>query len=137
MFKQFFKNFFASVSKAQVSDITSQQKLLETTGEKIIIDIDNCDFKTNNFEEEIAPSNFKSLDAQLIDGLFSPESNYQTEEINQTRIIYHNKGSEKFISQVFLMDEVTLQFHVIKNEITLFVDKLDRTKYFFDLKRKS
>jgi hypothetical protein len=52
-------------------------------------------------------------------------------------IIYNykrNDTSEKFVSQTFPVDAITLESHILNNEIVLYVDKLDRGKYFFDFK---
>ena len=105
--------------------LTEDQNNLKQHGEKIIIDLDNCDIKENNYYEDIASKIM--LPAQA--------DNYREQYIVQSVIIYNynrNGASEKFVSQTFAVDTITLESHILNNEIILYVDTFDRGKYFFD-----
>jgi hypothetical protein len=107
------------------NELTEDQNNLKLHGEKIIIDLDHCDIKENNYYEEIASKII--LPAQADD--------YREHYIVQSVIIYTfngNGSSEKFVSQTFPVDTITLESHILNNEIILYVDALDRGKYFFD-----
>ncbi len=40
---------------------------------------------------------------------------------------------ENYISQPFSLNSITLASHILNNEIILFVDRFDRSKYIFEL----
>ncbi len=106
-------------------ELTEYENNLKQNGEKIIIDLDNCDIKENNYYEDIASKIL--LPARTDD--------YRDQYIVQSVIIYNykrNGTSEKFVSQTFAVDAITLESHILNNEIILYVDTLDRSKYFFD-----
>ncbi len=106
-------------------ELTEDQNNLKQHGEKIIIGLDNCDIKENNYYEEIASKII--LPAQADD--------YRERYIVQSVIIYNyerNGVIEKFVSQTFPVDIITLESHILNNEIILYVDPFDRHKYFFD-----
>lgn len=105
--------------------LTDQQNNLKLHGEKIILDLDNCDIKENNYYEDIASKGLALIDA----------GNYKEKYIVQTVIVYYNKrngSTEKFTSQTFSHDKITLESHILNNDIILYVDTFDRSKYFFD-----
>ena len=107
-------------------DLTEEQHGLKLHGEKIILDLDNCDIKENNYYEDITNS-----DLALIRG----DSGYKEKYVVQTVIIYNhtrNGVTERFISQTLSLDTVTLESHILNNDIILYVDTFDRSKYFFD-----
>ncbi len=106
-------------------ELTEYQNNLKLNGEKIILDLDNCDIKENNYYEDIAS---KILLPARTDG-------FREQYIVQSVIIYNYKKngvSEKFVSQTFAVDAITLESHILNNEIILYVDTFDRSKYFFD-----
>lgn len=105
--------------------LTIEQNNLKLHGEKITLDLDNCDIKENNYYEDIASKGLALIDAD----------NYKEKYIVQTVIVYYNKrngSTEKFVSQTFPLDTITLESHILNNEIILYVDAFDRSKYFFD-----
>ncbi len=104
------------------NDLTEDQNNLKQQGEKINLDLDNCDIKENSYYEDVT-------DRDLGD------SGYKEKYIAQTVIVYYNERNgltEKFISQIFSLDIITLETHILNNEIVLYVDTFDRSKYFFD-----
>jgi hypothetical protein len=108
------------------NDLTAEQNNLKQHGEKITLELDNCDIKENNYYEDITNRGLTLLDAA--------DSNRE-EYIVQTVIVYshtRNGFTEKFISQTFSLDTITLESHILNNDIVLYVDVFDRSKYFFD-----
>ena len=106
-------------------DLTEEKHNLKLHGEKIILDLDNCDIKENNYYEDVTS---KVLSLRHID-------DYREEYIVQTVIVYNHTGNgftEKFISQTFSLDTITLESHILNNDIILYVDTFNRSKYFFD-----
>ena len=109
------------------SKLTEDQKKLKDEGEKIILDFDNCDIKENNYNLDVTNRGFSKLDIA--------RSGYKEKNIDQSVIVYYHKRegvSEKYTSQTFPVNSITLESHVIKNEITLYIDRFDSSKYFFD-----
>jgi len=106
-------------------ELTEYENNLKQHGEKIIVDIDNCEIKENNYYEDIASKIL--LPARADD--------YREQYIVQSVIIYNykkNGTSEIFVSQTFPVDTITLESHILNHEIILYVDPTDRSKYFFD-----
>ena len=105
--------------------LTEQQNNLKLHGEKIILELDNCDIKENNYYEDVTARGLALIEAD----------NYKEKYIVQTVIVYYykrNNLTEKFVSQTFPVDTITLESHILNNEIVLYVDTFDRSKYFFD-----
>ena len=110
-----------------MNELTENHKKLKIDGEKIILDFDNCDIKENNYNLDVTNRGFSNLDIA--------RSGYKEKNIEQSTIVYYHKKaeiSEKYISQVFPLNSITLASHIIKNEIFLYVDRFDRNNYFFD-----
>jgi len=113
------------------------QEQLRQTGQKIVVNIDCCDFKINDFSEEVQSKHFLSVRAY--DALYDPSQNIVNHDVNQIVIVYnHTDGEkvEKFISPIFSIDEVTLKFHIMNNDLSIYMDKFDKKRYFFDLKNQ-
>jgi len=107
---------------------------LKLKGERIKLDFDSCTFKTNNYLEELN-SDFHSR-TELLDDLYDSNSNYHTENKNETVIIYalkNGNNTETFISNVFPLEEVNLKFHVTNGDVFLYIEKDNRNNYLFDL----
>jgi hypothetical protein len=107
------------------NDLTEEQNNLKQHGEKITLDLDNCDIKENNYYEDITSKGLALIDIDA----------YKEQYIVQTVIVYNhtrNSVAEKFVSQTFSLDTVTLESHILSNDIVLYVDTFDRSKYFFD-----
>ena len=105
--------------------LTAQQNNLKQHGEKITLELDNCDIKENNYYEDVTAKGLALIEAD----------NYKEKYIVQTVIVYYlkrNNLTEKFVSQTFPLDTITLESHILNNDIILYVDSFDRSKYFFD-----
>jgi hypothetical protein len=129
-------NSMTRKQKKDSNNILQQQEKLKINGEKVMLDINFCNFKSNNFEEEIKSKD--DLGVQMYDALYNSNQNYKTDEVNQTVIIYDYKIGDqikKIVSQVFPIDVITLKSYVMNNDIILYIDRYDKSKYFFDLKK--
>jgi hypothetical protein len=111
------------------NSLTEEQNYLKQHGEKINLDLDNCNIKENNYYEDVTSKGLALIDIDA----------YKEKYIVQTVIIYshtRNGISEKFISQTFPLDTVTLESHILNDDIVVYVDTFDRSKYFFDFNPK-
>ena len=117
----------------KLNDTEAKIDRIKEKGEKILIDLDNCDFKTNNVIDQ---SNVESFSrTQMIDALYDPNHNHARSS-KVTYIIYNHKNGniyEKFVSQPFSIDETTLKYYVSNNKIVLYIDRHDRKYYFFNV----
>ncbi|MCB9056615.1 MAG: hypothetical protein H6549_12240 [Chitinophagales bacterium] len=115
-----------------VALMTKEIEQLKRSGEKISVDLDNCEFKDSSYSQDIIDERMTrfshiNLDYGKVIG---------QEHIDQSLLIYNysgSNGSEKFI-QAFPFGKEYLKVNVIRNQIILYVDRYDRTKYIFDLK---
>ena len=119
---------------------------LKTSGEKIKVDFSKCDIKTNNYTEEQQryggqnelltldiERNIQAWNAIGGDG----DKNVKLVEVYQSVLVFkneHNGQTETFVSRVIPKEKVTLMFKLgEKKETTLYVDRNDRSRYYFDL----
>jgi len=136
------------------SDINAQKKIaetikdLKTNGEKIIVDLTKCELKGNSYTDEREKYGHQN---ELLTLGFEREiqtwnslgrgsmRNIEQVDVAQTVIIFSKLNSrtgatEKFISRVINKDEITLSFYIERQkQTTLYVDKTDRQRYYFDL----
>ena len=121
---------------------------LKLKGEKIIVDFSQCEIKGNNYTEEREITNNQSdliipsseQDIQILNALGGGAMrNIEQVEVTQSVIVFSKQNSrsgltEKFVSPVIYKDKITLSFHMEQQkETNLYVDKKDRSKYYFDL----
>ena len=118
--------------------INSEVEKFKATAEKIELDFAKCEFKNGSFYHEIEDPGMNTIK------LFAPGSlgliadTTTTENVIQSYLIYADKfkGEDcKFISQSFSFDPTTLRFHVLNHDIILYIDRFDKRKYFFDMKK--
>ena len=65
---------------------------------------------------------------------YDPNRNHPENNTRETYIIYKYKTGntfEKFVSQPFSIDDTMLKYYISQNKIVLYIDRFDRTKYFF------
>lgn len=132
----------------ELQDTERLKKLIDdikTNGEKIKVDFSKCDIKQNNYVEEKEKygtgSYITTLDIerniQAWNALTDSTRNTERVQVNQAVLIFensHNGKTEKFVSRVIPFDRVTLLFKLDKQkETSLYVDKNDRSRYYFDL----
>ena len=108
-----------------------QTKYLKTSGEKIKLDLDNCDIKENNYYTDITKRGLSKFEIAY--------SGYREQYVEQSIIFYYHKSGdviEKYISQIFSINVITLESHILNNDIVIYVDRFDRNKYLFDFSQK-
>jgi predicted PurR-regulated permease PerM len=118
----------------KISSLPPQLKQLKQTGQRIIVNLDNCDFKLNNYTEEIVSDDFSR--GAVFSTMAQEGSDYSSHSVSQTAFIYMNKEDDKqyrLISQAFSMDETTLKYHIMAGHMILYIDRLDKKNYFFEL----
>ncbi len=118
---------------------------IKTNGDKIKVDLSQCDIKENNYVEEKekhGTGNYiTTLDIerniQAWNALTDSTKNTERVQVYQAVLIFninHAGKAEKFVSRVIPFDRATLLFKLDnQKETTLYVDKKDRCKYYFDL----
>ncbi len=104
---------------------------LKETGEKIIVPLDDCEFKSHNYELDLADMHTE------FEAFERPDHHAHTENILQSMAIYnYRKGgkTEIFQSPVFPIDVISLKAHILRNNLILYVDRKDHSKYYFELR---
>lgn len=131
--------------KKQIAAVINE---LKENGEKIQVDLTQCELKAHNYieEKERYPHKYELLTLDIereIQGWNALGSglmrNVEQVQIEQTVIIFYKLNSltgqtEKFISRVIPKDKITLSFYLEKQkQTTLYVDKTYQERYYFDL----
>jgi len=150
----FWGGFFFLRNTPTNADIKAEKQLtemindLKANGEKIIVDLVKCEMKGNTYTEETIKygnkNDFLTLgierEIEAWNALGGDSlRNTENVDVAQTVIIYSRPNSktgiiETFISRVIYKDEITLSFYLERQkQTTLYVDKNDRKKYYFDL----
>ena len=114
---------------------------LKQNGNKIIVDLDKCEIKENNYYEE--PDYYKNAtDFELMTAmdyvyLYNKYNTPNAGQVDQTVAVYKTdyRGKElTFYSPTMAKDRDNLLFKFsIKKTTTIYVDKSDPTKYYFDV----
>ena len=121
---------------------------LKANGERITVDFEHCELREQSYRER---KQIPGSDSLLLD-LTGPERlnallNYLEDETQGTGMVnvcqtvlifsYSNARTalvERFVSQVVSKDRVSLSFYLDQQrQTTLYVDKADRSLYYFDL----
>jgi hypothetical protein len=117
-------------------------------GEKVKVNLTDCEIKENNYtEERNRYGNENELltldierDIQALNAITGDSMrNIEFVNVVQTVIIFYfdklvTGRKEKFISRVIPKDKITLMIYLDKQKDTfLYIDKVDREKYYFDL----
>ena len=101
---------------------------LKANGEKILVDLDACEIRGNDYTETIEVQHIQR------------PSDFITEDVQQSVFIFqyentHTGTLERFVSPVIPKDKITLSFYLDRQrQTTLYVNKTDRSHYYFDLK---
>jgi hypothetical protein len=104
---------------------------LKSTGQKIKLDFDSCDFKESSYNSEVIDERVSrfghlNLDYGKVIG---------NELVAQSLLIYNHKEGDQIevFRQGFHCSADALKLYVLKNSIDLYVDRVNRNKYFFEL----
>lgn len=132
-------------AQKQVRDLIAD---LKENGDKIKVDLTRCELKEHNYTEERErgghTSELLTLDIEREIQMWNALGggamrNVEQVQVTQTVIIYsclndRTGQTDKFISRVIPKDKITLTFYLDKQkETTLYVDKINRQRYYFDL----
>lgn len=127
---------------ASIDDSESQRRftVVKLNAKSHIVEFDNCEFRDSSYISEVEQDSSDyhlagSLVGSSIGAYYTPLENIET---IQSVLFYQNEKlfDGKRFFQTFPLDQTTLKFHVISGNITLYVDKVETNKYFFDLVRK-
>ena len=109
---------------------------LKQSGERILLTVDNCEIRENNYYEEAI--NESSSRVQQIDPLYDLNRNYRQHYIEQSAVIYYYKIGDKkhrMTSQSFSFNAQTLTNYVENKMLVLYVNRFDKNDYAFDIIR--
>lgn len=111
----------------------SEIKRLKENGEKIFVELNDCEIVSSKYQMELPQS--RNYRVQALDSLYDNNKSVDTVEINQSRIIYKNTDIDRvFTSPLIDKDKITLTFTLSKHKSTvIYVDRLDKDLYYFDL----
>jgi hypothetical protein len=119
-------------------DPTRQDQLindLKTQGDRIPADFNSCEIRGHEYTDVDSPDEFQITSLHYIPIAGDPGQR----NIRQSVFIfsYTNTRSgqtEKFYSPIIPKDETTLSFYLDRQkQTTLYVDKTNRERYYFDL----
>ncbi|MFT3702624.1 MAG: hypothetical protein QM802_09650 [Agriterribacter sp.] len=134
----------ASKTQKQLASIIAD---LKNNGEKISVDLTQCELKEQNYvkEKEKKTSGYDTLlmfDDEWHTGDFSallPTNNVEQVQVVETVIIFSTMNNrtgetERFVSRTIPKDKITVAFYLEQQrQTTLYVDKTNRERYYFDL----
>ncbi len=121
---------------------------LKEKGEKIRVDLSKCTIKENNYTEDREKYQHPN---EILTFVFERQiqiwnsmgggswRNMEQTHVEQTVLVYYHHNSrtgetEKFVSRVIPRNKITLSFYLdSQKETNLYVDKTNRSKYYFDL----
>ncbi len=103
---------------------------------QVKVPLRECKVVSNSHSEPILKSG--SWRVQALDSLYGDgSSNTKQVNVNQSQIIFRiTEGlvHYDYVSPVVLIDQITLLFKLdFQNETILYIDKTDKSKYYFDL----
>jgi hypothetical protein len=109
-------------------------KTFKTKAEIISPDHDSCEFRNGTYYHEVEDKDLSWM-ARGSHIMFSEEVTKTEKVIQSSFLYYHPEGGivKKYASQGFPFDKIALQLYVMNGKIKLYVDRFDRTKYFFEL----
>lgn len=111
---------------------------IKQNGEKILVDLAKCEIKENDYSEMRLPDGRREADLSDFEAMGRGEAaGEKLTEIDQTVLVYtyeYNGKEEKFRSEIIPKTEEDIRIPLyLQKTTTLYVDKTDRSKYYFDL----
>jgi hypothetical protein len=105
---------------------------LKTSGQKIKLDFENCEFKERSYTTDIIDENFSRFGHIN----FDYGKVIAKEFVAQSLLIYTHKEGEntELFKQDFECSADALKLNALRNAIDLYVDRSNRKKFFFELK---
>lgn len=109
---------------------------LKCTGERIRINLENVEIRSQSYQQEIINEGFPSR-TEMLDGLYDSNRNYKSEEIQRTYIVFYkqyNSKTYKFISQATTHSTDSLKMYIEQNGgVDLYIDRKNPTIYYFEI----
>ena len=130
---------FRRIEKIVTDSYDAEIEKFKISSEKIELNFDFCEFKSGSYSHQVENENISSIKQIAPPSITMLADTSITENVTQSYLVYNytvNGKTEKYTSQSFPFDPTTLRFYVLNQNISLYVDWFDRTKYFFDLKRQ-
>ena len=127
-------------TREEERSIELAQNNIREKAEVVKLEFDNCYFRDGSFTMEVQEREADLVlpSAYIGSRIGMYETPPKTKNTLQSFLIYthgNDETKERFVSQAFPFDKTTLQFYVLNNNITLYVDRFDRKQYFFELKK--
>ena len=116
----------------QLNDRNYQKKLAEFKAKatKIKVRLDDCELKTNSYQEEI--ESLEPPKVQAYDAMFNHNQAPKKIDVNHTIVLYKKCG-RTYLSHPILKDKITLGFIFEKQGYTfIYIDPLNPEIYYFD-----
>ena len=113
------------------TDQKAKHRHLKNTGEKILVDLDHCEFKTTYIDAGFQSKQFSGMNA--LDALYGSKEDEQ--EVKTVTYIIFKNGNQRFVSQAFPMEETMLKYYISNNNVLIYINRFDRTEYVFDLEK--
>jgi hypothetical protein len=107
---------------------------LRKEGEKILLTVDNCEIRENNYYEETINNHMSAV--QQIDASYAPVRNYHQRYVEQSAIIYYYSAGDKkhrMTSEPFMINAETLKSCIEAKMVILYVNRHDKNDYAFDM----
>ena len=131
---------YSSISKDRAAAGDAYRQAIEkakATAQKIELELDKCEFKNGSFSHQIEDPDLSTLKQMLPHSLSVYMDTTKTETLIRSYLIYNetaSSGRRRYISHSFTVDQTTLQYYVMTKKMTLYVDRFDAKKYFFEVK---
>jgi hypothetical protein len=119
--------------------IDLETEKLKSSSERIELDFELFEFKSGSYSHEVEDENLSSI--KSLSGWVPAAAlveNTTTKNEIQSYLLYRHESlgrTETFISQTFPFDNTTLKFYVLQKRINLYIDRFNRKRYFFELKK--
>jgi hypothetical protein len=123
----------SGISKEEEQYLDRLHNLYEN-GEQIIMTLENCEVRENNYYEQVIDDNANRRAIRaMLDSRIDRED--EREYVEQCVIVhYYKKDKDKrMTSDVFPINADTLKSHIVRGKVILYIDRLDTKNYCFDL----
>jgi hypothetical protein len=133
------------------NDYRQQVEKFSASARKVIIDIDQCDFKSGSYQQVVDNPELSALKimspyehalnkANIELPLFFGQhiDTTKTEVRHQSYLIYNETAGEtnrRYVSQSFPVDQSTLEYYVMTKQVFLYIDRFDNKKFLFRLEK--
>lgn len=120
-------------------DVQASIDRLKKSGEQILLNFDDCNFKGSDYQQETDDES-NALGYLAIGSYYALLDKKLTEQPNQSSqsaLVYSHRtkdGVERFQSPIYPFSEIGLKALVLKGDLILYADRLDRKNFYFDLK---